>query len=147
MRRVETNGIIQLAFSRDIHFNFDPIWLQAGEETSAGRHARRLEDEGFTEEEKDFLLQHIQVDFYERDAEDLTEVSDIVSVKLNSLTERLIEIELKHSIPAAVSKDPRSKDRVSVKFDERVFYDLFSYFEINDGEPIIVELPRQVDKE
>ena len=74
-------------------------------------------------------------------------MSDIVSVKLKSLTERLIEIELKHSIPAAVSKDPRSKDRVSVKFDERVFYDLFSYFEINDGEPIIVELPRQVDKE
>ena len=142
MRRVETNGVIQLAFSRIIHFNFDPAWLQSGDETGV----RRLEDEGFTEEEKDFLVQHIQVDFYERDAEDLTEVSDIVSVKLNTLTERSIEIELKYSIPAAVSKDPRSKDRVSVKFDERVFDDPFSYFEINDGEPIIVELPRQVDQ-
>ena len=117
MRRVETNGVIQLSFTRDIQINFDPAWLQPGNESGAGGHARRLEDEGFTGEEKDFLVKHIQVDFYERDEEDLTEVSDIVSVKLNTLTERLIEIELKHSIPAAVSKDPRSKDRVSVKFD------------------------------
>ena len=74
-------------------------------------------------------------------------MSEIVSVKLNELTERLIEIKLEFSVPAAVSKDPLIKDSVSVEFDELIFYDQFSDFEINGGEPIIVELPRQVDKD
>ena len=77
----------------------------------------------------------------------MAEMSEIVSVKLNELTERLIEIKLEFSVPAAVSKDPLIKDSVSVEFDELIFYDQFSDFEINGGEPIIVELPRQVDKD
>ena len=77
----------------------------------------------------------------------MAEMSEIVSVKLNELTERLIEIKLEFSVPAAVSKDPLIKDSVSVEFDELIYYDQFSDFEINGGEPIIVELPRQVDKD
>ena len=77
----------------------------------------------------------------------MPEISDILSMKVNKLTRRLIEIELEHSIPPAVSKDPNEKDSVSIRFDALIYYDQFSNFEINDGELIIVELPRQVDQE
>ena len=77
----------------------------------------------------------------------MTEVSEIVSVTLNRLTEWLIEIKLEFSIPAAVSKDPLIKDSVSIQFDQLIFFDQRSDFEINGGKPIIVELPRQVDED
>lgn len=70
-----------------------------------------------------------------------------MSHRLNEATTRLIELYVEHSIPAAVSRSPTEKDHISVKFDEQVYFDAFSQFDLNDGMPVDVELPRQSDAE
>ena len=42
----------------------------------------------------------------------------------------------------AVSQESTVPDLIEITFDPTVFYDPSSDFEINDGEPMIVELPR-----
>ena len=45
----------------------------------------------------------------------------------------------------AVSQESTVPDFVEIVFDPSVFYDPNSNFEINEGESMIVELPRQID--
>jgi len=44
-----------------------------------------------------------------------------------------------------VSQEPDLKDSISIHFDKSVFQDEYSDFEVNDGLPLIVALPRQLN--
>lgn len=48
-----------------------------------------------------------------------------------------------HSNPAAVSRE--GSDSISIKFDKSIWSDPDTDFEVNEGKPLIIKLPRQMD--
>ena len=62
-------------------------------------------------------------------------------------TDRLLEFKLTYSKPEAVSRDQIEKDTITIKFDQSVWYDPNSDVEVNEGKPLVIQLPRQMDPE
>ena len=58
------------------------------------------------------------------------------------MKETEIDILIDYINPESVSKDPVIPDYVSIKFDAKVFKDFETIFEIESGEPLLIELPR-----
>lgn len=77
------------------------------------------------------------------DAEDGAEKSEIAQKEVVTATDRLLELRLVHSNPAAVSRE--GSDRISIKFDKSIWSDPDTDFEVNEGKPLIIKLPRQMD--
>ena len=73
------------------------------------------------------------------------EVPAIVEKTVIRATSTEIEFKMTYSIPLAVSRNPQDPDLVSFKFREDVFSDPLSDYQINNGRPLIVSLPRQID--
>ena len=76
------------------------------------------------------------------DLEDESQKADIASVTIPELTDTLIQLKVSYSNPMAVSQESTVPDVIEITFDPAVFYDPNSDFQINDGEPMIVKLPR-----
>ena len=62
---------------------------------------------------------------------------------MTSATDRTIDIKLTHSLPAAVSR--KGTDKIIIKFDKTIWNDPLSELEVNEGSPLIIKLPRQMD--
>ena len=50
-----------------------------------------------------------------------------------------------YSNPAAVSRDPTALDQISISLDKKFFSDPATDLEINGGETLILNVPRQID--
>ena len=46
-----------------------------------------------------------------------------------------------------VSRDPQEPDSLELSFDQSYFKDPISDFDVNGGEPLVIPLPRQLDKD
>lgn len=122
-------GLIRISFSRAIVINLD---AEVATE-SAGKQAdgslsqgvttggsRRQLRETYTEEEKVALAKIIKVD-YQTDTEEDQEKSIVTDKVVTFASDRVIELQLTFSLPAAVSRD--SIDKIVIEFDEAIWND------------------------
>ena len=78
--------------------------------------------ETYTAEEKLKLAEILTVEYNtELEAEDGDEISSIARKEVVTATDRLLEIKLVHSLPAAVSRE--GTDTITIKFDESIWDD------------------------
>ena len=73
--------------------------------------------------------------------------SEVIEKEVIAATDRLLEFKLTYSKPEAVSRDQNEKDTITIKFDQSVWYDPNSDVEVNEGRPLVIQLPRQMDPE
>ena len=69
--------------------------------------------------------------------------SEIIDKKVEKATDRLFEIRLVHSKPAAVSRE--GTDQIYIKFNDTYFDDPLTEVSVNQGKPLVIKLPRQLD--
>ena len=98
--------------------------------------------ETYTDEEKEKLANILEIE-YQTETEEGPLRSEIIEKKVEKATDRLIEIRLVHSKPAAVSRE--SKDEIYIKFNDTYFDDPLTEVSINQGKPLVIRLPRQLD--
>ena len=90
----------------------------------------------------------IQVDYISQlDDDEGRQIAKLASKTVLKATSTDIELKLLFSDPNAVSQDSTSLDQIEVTFDPTVFSDPDTELEVNAGEPLVIELPRQIDAE
>ena len=135
MKAASKTGIIQIKFSRSIVLDLDK------------KERRMLNDEEvYSSSDKEKLAEVIQVDYISQmDDDEGRKIAKLASKTVLKATSTDIELKLLFSDPNAVSQDSTSPDQIEVTFDPTVFSDPDTEFEVNAGEPLVIELPRQID--
>ena len=124
---MSATGLITIAFSRPVFYEIK----------------RTLADVEYTTEEMQKISEGIIANLItENDWEGSQETPSIASVRVTEAREAEIDILVDYINPESVSKDPVIPDYVSIKFDAKVFKDEETIFEIGNGEPLLIKVPR-----
>ena len=86
--------------------------------------------EVYTDKEKEKLVNILEIE-YQTEAEEGPLRSEIIEKKVEKATDRLIEIRLVFSKPAAVSRE--STDSITIKFNDFYFEDPLTEVKVNQG--------------
>ena len=106
------------------------------------------DEEVYSSSDKEKLAEVIQVDYISQlDDDEGRQIAKLASKTVLKATSTDIELKLLFSDPNAVSQDSTSLDQIEVTFDPTVFSDPDTELEVNAGEPLVIELPRQIDAE
>ena len=133
--------MIRVSFSRAIKLNLDPTNNSAElVDKKSGEKGRQL-SKFYSEEEKELLAQLLTIE-YDSSTDDGQEKSQIVGKEVVTATDTLLEIKLTHSKPAAVSRDIDDRDTITIRFDQSIWDDPLTEVEVNEGQPLIIYLPR-----
>ena len=104
------------------------------------------DEEVYSSSDKEKLAEVIQVDYISQmDDDEGRKIAKLASKTVLKATSTDIELKLLFSDPNAVSQDSTSPDQIEVTFDPTVFSDPDTELEVNAGEPLVIELPRQID--
>ena len=64
-------------------------------------------------------------------------------VKVIEATSTSIDFEILYTNPLVVSRFPQEQpDQIELTFERSIFKDPISNFDVNDGKPFLVDLPR-----
>ena len=84
----------------------------------------------------------IEIDYSTEVDEEDPDQPELINVEVLEATTKYINFQMTYSNPFAVSREPTVRDRLTISFDKRFFSDPETDFEINEGENLIIELPR-----
>ena len=68
-----------------------------------------------------------------------TLITDVKVIRANTTS---IDFEIIYSNPLVVSRNPKEPDQIILSFDQSLFKDPIDDFVVNDGEPLVIDLPR-----
>ena len=130
---VTNYGTVKMDFSR-------PITINSTERRNLASSDEQLSDREIEEIKSAIIVKFLSSN-EQADATEITEVN-IISATLTEL-----EFSVTYSETVAISQFEADPCILEVYFDSSIISDSDSEFELNDGEPMVIKLPRQVDPE